>query len=178
VLRENAALGLHGRWSRLLVVASIIVIIAYQASVVAGQVAAGATLTVLRGTVSVVRGDGSALSPASSGLAVGVGDRVATVGAASALVTFFDGSEVELGGDTTISIQEMSSGPGGQVSIGIENVLGSTINRVATLANPGSSYRVTAGGSVALVRGTVFGHRHEASGSVTVYLTQAINQSV
>ena len=149
--------------------------IAYQASVVAGQVAAGATLTVLRGTVSVVHGDGNAISPAGNGLAMGVGDRVATVGSSSALVTFFDGSEVELGGDTTIVLQELTNGPGRQVTISIENVLGSTINRVATLTDPGSSYRVTAGGSVALVRGTVFGHRHEASGAVTVYLTQATN---
>src|SRR6266536_6514176 len=72
VPRENAGWWLRGRWSRLLIIASVIVMIAYQASVVAGQVGAGATLTVLRGTVSLVRGDGSALSPASSGLAVGV----------------------------------------------------------------------------------------------------------
>jgi hypothetical protein len=160
------------RW---VLIVTIVIATAYQASVVAGQVGAGATLTVLRGSVSVVRSDGSAVAPASSGLALDVGDRVATIGASSALVTFFEGSEVELGGDTTIALQELSSGPGNKVSISIENVLGSTINRVATLTNAGSSYQVTAGGSVALVRGTVFGHRHDASGNVTVYLTEASN---
>src|SRR6266498_3537841 len=88
VPRENAGRWLHGRWSRLLIIASVIVMIAYQASVVAGQVGAGATLTVLRGTVSMVRSDGGAVAPASrrfmtggrcgglSGPAVPWGDRL------------------------------------------------------------------------------------------------------
>src|SRR4051812_15380763 len=64
--------------------------------------AIGATLTVLRGTTAVQRADRTPLSPATSGLLLNIGDQVATLANASALVTFFDGSEVELGADTTI----------------------------------------------------------------------------
>src|SRR5687768_13391138 len=108
-------------WS---IVLAVVIATVMQTSTVLGQVATGATLTVLRGTTSVVRSDGSAIQPASTGLTLNSGDRVATVGRASALVTFFDGSEVELGADTTIRIQEMESRAGGQISILLENVLG------------------------------------------------------
>src|SRR5882724_3269971 len=128
-------IGSHGRWLRPLLAVAIILATAFQTGIVVGQIAAGATLTVLRGTVSVVHSDGSAVSPASSGLTVGIGDHIATVGRSSALVTFFEGSEVELGADTTIVIQELSSGSGDLVTIIIENVLGSTVNRVTTFAN-------------------------------------------
>ena len=165
----------RARWLRVFLVIAMVLVTAYQAGIVAGQVSAGATLTVLRGQVSVVRGDGTAVAPASSGMTLGVGDRVATVGSASALVTFFEGSEVELGSDTTIAIRELEAGAGSLVTIVIENILGSTINRVATLTDRGSSYRVESGGTVALVRGTVFGHRVEPGGNVTVYLVQANN---
>src|SRR4051794_31950450 len=101
---------MRGRWLRLLLAVSIVIATAYQTGIVVGQISAGATLTVLRGTVSVVKSDGSALAPAGSGQTLGVGDRIATVGRSSALVTFFEGSEVELGADTTIVIQALGSG--------------------------------------------------------------------
>lgn len=143
---------------------------------VSGQVGAGATLTVLRGTVAVSRADGSSDGRAASGLTLGSGDSVGTVGAQSgALVTFFDGSEVELGGETTIILRDIARGAGGRVNISFENVVGSTVNRVIRMTDPGSSYRVEAGSTVALVRGTVFGHRRSEDGRVTVALVQADN---
>jgi hypothetical protein len=65
---------------------------------VRAQVVVGASLTVLRGSVGVLRSDGTPISPAASGLALGPGDQIATLGRSSALVTFFEGSELELGG--------------------------------------------------------------------------------
>jgi FecR protein len=131
------------------------------------QTAVGATLTVLRGTAAVLKADGTKLSPGSSGLATSVGDQIATVGRSSALVTFFDGSELELGADTTIVVREMAS-QGGRTTIDVESVVGATVHCVVTLTDPGSSYRVEAGGTVALVRGTVFAHYRDPSGDITV----------
>ncbi|MCC7371493.1 MAG: FecR domain-containing protein [Chloroflexi bacterium] len=156
--------------SRLLVVTLIVVGLLWQASFALGQVAAGATVTVLRGTVSVSRADGTAVMPASSGLVLGVGDTVATVGRSSALVTFFDGSEIELGADTAIVIQNMQAGSAGEKTILIKNVVGSTVHRIVALATPGSSYRIEANGTVTDVRGTTLGHRVDEDGNVTVYL--------
>jgi hypothetical protein len=127
----------------------------------------GATLTVLRGTVGVLRADGSPISPATSGLTLGAGDQIATVGSASALVTFFEGSELELGGNSTIIIREAAR-EGQVTTITVQSVVGTTLNRVVALSNPGSSYRLEAGGTVALVRGTVFAQHVDPSGDITV----------
>ena len=154
---------------------TVVVVAVVQTSTVLGQVATGATLTVIRGTTSVVRGDGSAVQPAATGLTLNAGDRIATIGRGSALVTFFDGTEVELGENTTIRIQETESRPGGQITIVLENVLGSTLHKVATLTNPGSSYEIVSGGSVALVRGTTAIFRTDDQGNVTFYLIEASN---
>ncbi len=135
--------------------------------------AVGATLTVLSGVVGVLRADGAPVSPARSGMTLGRGDQVATVGRASALVTFFEGSEVELGGDTTIVLRDLGQ-EGTQTAIGVESVLGTTVHRVVTLANPGSTYRVDSGGTVAMVRGTVFGHHADAGGDITVAVGQGV----
>ncbi len=48
--------------------------------------------------------------------------------------------------------------------------MGSTVHRVAELTDAGSSYRVEAGATVALVRGTTFGQRVEPDGDITVAL--------
>ena len=56
-------------------------------AVTRAQTPQGATLTVLSGVVSVLFVDGSTSQPAPSGLTLGVGDRVATIGG-PALVTF------------------------------------------------------------------------------------------
>jgi hypothetical protein len=143
-----------------------------QARVTLGQINFGATLTVLRGTVSVVQGNGTAVSPAPNGMKLNAGDRVATVGRASALVTFFDGSEVELGADTTIAIED-ATGNGDLVTIIIENIVGATVHHVATLTNPGSTYKVVANDTEMLVKGTVVGHGNDGDGNTTVYLIQS-----
>jgi len=154
----------------LVLLATIMVI---QSGLALGQITFGATLTVLRGPVSVVRGDGGAVAPASSGLTLNAGDRVATIGKASALVTFFDGSEVELGADTTIAILDASGGSGNLVSIIIENILGSTVHQVATLTNPGSTYQIAAGGTITEVHGTTIGNSVDSQGNVTSYLLES-----
>lgn len=105
------------------------------------QTASGATLTVLRGAAAVRKADGTPLSPAPSGLTIGVGDQVSSLASSSALVTFFDGSELELGADTSLTVQEMA-GQGGRTTISVQSVFGATIHRVVTLTDPGSSSRI------------------------------------
>jgi hypothetical protein len=116
------------------------------------QVEDGATMTVLRGQVAVVRPDGTARQPAPSGILVYAGDEIRTLSAAGALITFFVGTELELGDDTVIRV-EAASRDGERIEVSLTQVLGQTVSRVETFAHPGSSYRVEAGGAVALVRG-------------------------
>jgi hypothetical protein len=140
------------------------------ASAAAAQSPQGATLTVTAGTVAVVQGAGGAVQPAPSGLTLAVGDQVATVGRSSALVTFFEGTELELGQETTIVLREIRSGGNREVHIVVEDVLGSTVNRIQAFVNPNSSYQVqTPGGRVvALIRGSTVGFTHFETGGTFV----------
>src|SRR5215208_2219540 len=88
-----------------------------------------ATLTVLRGTTAIRTASGSPVSPAPSGMTVGEGDQVATLARSSALVTFFDGTEIELGADTTIVVRELAS-QGSRSTITLESVVGTTVHHV------------------------------------------------
>ena len=119
------------------------------------QVEQGATMTVLRGQVAVVRSDGSAVQPAPSGTVVNPGDEIRTLGSTSALITFFVGTEIEMDQNTTIAVEEVSK-QGDRIDISLRQTIGTTVNRVQTLTGSGSTYRIDAGGAVALVRGTTF----------------------
>jgi len=103
-------------------------------------------MTVLRGQVAVIRPDGSA---------VRAGDEIRTLSETGALITFFIGTEIELG-EQTILVVERVSRQGERVDVSLRQVFGATLNRVQTFADPGSSYRINAGGAVAVVRGTTF----------------------
>jgi hypothetical protein len=72
------------------------------------QVEDGATLTVLRGQVAVLRPDGSAVQPAPSGTVVRRGDEIRTLTATGALITFFAGTEIELGAETILVVERVS----------------------------------------------------------------------
>jgi len=119
------------------------------------QVGDGATMTVLRGQVAVLRADGSATQPGPSGTLIAAGDEIRTLTATGALITFFAGTEIELGEQTVLVVERVSR-QGERVDISLKQVFGVALHRVQSLSDPGSSYRVDVGGAVALVRGTEF----------------------
>ena len=121
----------------------------------AAQVEDTATITVLRGEVAVLRPDGSALQPAPSGSVIRAGDEIRTLTPAGALITFFAGTEIELGSGTILVVERVSR-QGDRIDVSLKQVFGMTLHRVQTLTDPLSSYRVDAGGAVAVVRGTEF----------------------
>lgn len=133
---------------------ALLLVIVSPASLFA-QIQQGATLTVLRGEIAIIRADGSADQPAASGSTVSIGDEIRTIGRAGALVTFFAGTEIELGADTILVVERLSK-DGDKIDISLRQVLGASVNRVQTLAGSGSTYQIQAGGAVALVRGTTF----------------------
>jgi len=122
---------------------------------VSAQIQQGATMTVLRGQVAIIRQDGSADQPAPSGATVQIGDEIRTVGKAGALITFFSGTEVELGEDTSLVVEDIEK-DGDRISVSLRQAFGASLHRVSTISGSDSLYRVEAGGAVALVRGTTF----------------------
>jgi hypothetical protein len=158
-------------WSAVRVLISFLtvnVLLLALVGVVAAQAPQGATLTVVSGTVGVVKANGSPLQPAPNGLTLAVGDQVATLANSTALVTFFEGSELEMAANTTVVLKEIRSS-GNEVHVLVEDVLGTTIGRVRAFANPNSDFRLQNPGGqvVAIARGsTVFGHSAENSSAV------------
>jgi hypothetical protein len=143
------------RAGRLLLGLMVLLAVLVSGGSASAQVQQGATLTVLRGQVAVVRADGTAVQPAPNGATVNVGDEIRTISKSGALITFFSGTEIEMGEDTILVVDQLSRN-GDQISVSLRQVLGSTINRVQSIAGTGNSYQIQAGGAVALVRGTTF----------------------
>jgi len=155
MLNRNSS-PLRGQFSpsarRLLALLALLSMILPPRQVALAQVQDGATMTVLRGEVAVIRPDGSATEPAPSGTILQVGDEIRTLTPAGALVTFFVGTEIEMGSGTVLVVQQITR-QGERIEISLRQVLGTTLTRTQTFSDPGSSYRIDAGGAVAIIRG-------------------------
>ncbi len=82
-------------------------------------------------------------------------DEIRTLTRSGALITFSAGAEIELGEETILVVESVSR-QGQRIDISLKQAFGATVSRLASAVDPGSSYRVNAGGAVALVRGTEF----------------------
>jgi hypothetical protein len=122
------------------------------------QVSPGASLTVVRGSVAVKRPDGTAIYPAGTGLTLALGDIVGTLERTRAIVTFFSGTEIELGSNTTIVIRRLDRDLLDEAQVGIENVVGLTVIRVPVGAPRQSWVEVVNGDTIAEIRSGEVGH--------------------
>src|SRR6266536_1130213 len=138
-------------------------------SLVLCQVGPGASLTVIRGSVAVSRPDGTAIFPAGTGLTLAVGDVVGTIERTRAIVTFFSGSEIELGSNTTIVIRRLDRDLLDDARVTVENLTGLSVIRVPAGAPTESAIRVINGDTVAVIRSGEVGHGVDPdSNNVTV----------
>ena len=113
------------------------------------------TLTIVNGSVSILVPGSSNWGPGSNGMTLSVGTRINTMPDSRAMITFYDGSTVELDQSTDIEIQNSES-EGQSRRIVLKQVLGKSINRVIELLDPGSRYEIQTPSAYALVRGTLF----------------------
>lgn len=144
-------------WPRLVLALALLAFVLPSASALS-QVGPGASLTVLRGSVAVSRGDGTAIYPAGTGLTLSVGDMVGTLDRTRALVTFFTGSEVELGSNTSIIIRRLDRDLLDEARVTLENVSGLTVIRVPQDGPPEGAVRILSHDTVAEVRSGEAGH--------------------
>jgi len=115
------------------------------------------TLSSLTGDVQVLRQGTSAWIAATSGMEIGTGDSLKTGSDGYVLITFFDGSVMEVEADTEISVEELSVASGtGSTTVRINQVIGNTLNRVENLIDSSSTYEVETLAGSAVVRGTIF----------------------
>jgi len=155
---------------RLLPLASIVAAVSLIAAfLLTQQPGAGAStvLTVLDGSVTVASG-ASDFAPASDGDLLDRGDRVRTLTGGHAVVTFFDGSTIELEPTTTIEIEAASARPDGSVTIQVFQSIGRTWASVQELTHAASRFELRTPTTSATVRGTGFIVEVLSDGTTTV----------
>jgi len=116
---------------------------------------ASSTVTVLSGDVLVSHA-GSDFVSLADGDIVGPGDVVRTQDGARAVITYFEGSTVEIEPGSELSIDEASSRPDGSTVILMTQNVGRTWHVVTHLLSGGSRYDVRTPNTTASVRGTAF----------------------
>ena len=114
------------------------------------------TLSDLDGDVQVQRQGTKTWIAATSGMEIWAGDSLKTGGDGD-VITFFDGSVMEIQADSEISVEELNMASGtGSTTVRINQVLGNTLNRVENMVDSSSTYEVETLAGSAVVRGTIF----------------------
>jgi hypothetical protein len=120
--------------------------------------------------VGVVAETGSSMwQEAEVGTTLETGDSIKAGRDSQAVITFFDGSTIELEANTEVKVSELGITDEGSTTIKLEQVIGTTISRVQKLTDPASSYEVEAPACVAVVRGSVLKLVVSPSGKTTIY---------
>ena len=119
--------------------------------------AAGAstTLTIISGTVSI-RAAGRDFGAAPDGAILAVGDTVRTGSDGRAVLTYFEGTTVEIEPASELTIDAASAGPDGSTVLLMTQNIGRTWHVVTHLLSGNSKYEVRTPASTASVRGTQF----------------------
>ena len=124
------------------------------------------------GTVQVLKNGSTNPVNTTKGMELGVGDTITTGDNGSASLTFFDGSVMEIKANSEILINELSTSSTGSTTVSLNEVVGSTINRIGKLVDSASKYEVETPAAVAVVRGTVFDLLVQQNGTTTVKAEQ------
>ncbi|HEV8671556.1 MAG TPA: FecR family protein [Candidatus Limnocylindria bacterium] len=163
---------------RFVIAALVAALVVVPAVLVLTQQRAASAATILRvldGSASVARGT-AAFVVAADGDIVSVGDRVQTGDRSHAIVTFFDGSTLEIEPATTVQIEESSSTGAGAISIRIAQTIGRTWASVRKLTRADSKFEIRTPALTAGVRGTGFITEVLADGATTVQTTDGTVQ--
>jgi hypothetical protein len=98
------------------------------------------------------------------------GSRVKTDTGATAAITFFDGSTIDLNGGTEISLDELlSKSQTTPKTIKISQTIGETGSNIVKLVDPASRYEINTQSGVAAVRGSQMVVQVVSDGTTSVY---------
>jgi hypothetical protein len=132
--------------------------------------AANMVLTIIDGSAEVARGAGP-FTRVADGVVLSAGDRVRTSDRSHAVVTFLDGSTMELEPATAITIVQVSAASTGAITIQIAQALGRTWSSIQRLARSDSKFELRTPSATATVRGTGFATDVLPDGTTTVTTT-------
>lgn len=141
------------------------------ASSTASSASEATIVSIARGEVLVMKAGTTAWNKASPGMTLEEGDRIKTGADSDAVITFFEGSIVELEADTEVTVAELNIAEDtGSTTIKLWQQIGKTRSRVEKLVDPASRYEVETPAGAALVRGTWVDVRVDEVGDTTVYV--------
>lgn len=127
-------------------------------------------LTVLAGFADIAKRNAPFL-PAADGAILAFDDRVRTGGSSHALITFYDGSSVELEPATELRVDEVTPTSEGAITIRMTQTAGRSWSAVGKLLHPSSRYEIQTPAATILVRGTGFEVRIARDGRTSVAAT-------
>jgi len=144
----------------------------------ATKVAAFTPLTVLSivgGNVEIQQPGATSWTNGKEGITLEAGDKVKTDAGATATITFFDGSTIELNSSTEISLDELlSKSSTSPKTIKIGQTIGETSSSIVKLVDPASRYEVDTQAGVAAVGGSKMVVTVATDGTTGVYNLEGI----
>ena len=132
-------------------------------------------LSIVGGNVEIQQPGTSNWTNGKEGITLEAGDKVKTDAGATATITFFDGSTIELNGSTEISLDELlSKSSTSPKTIKIGQTIGETSSSIVKLVDPASHYEVDTQAGVAAVGGSKMVVTVATDGTTGVYNLEGI----
>jgi hypothetical protein len=114
------------------------------------------TISSVTGEVSVLKAGTSTWTAAAPGMSLEENDHIRTGPGSNAIITFFEGSTIELAANTEIGVSELGIAEAGNSTlIKLQQEIGTTRSRVEKLVDPASNYEIETPAGAAVVRGSV-----------------------
>jgi len=132
------------------------------------------TFSLLSGSAAVQMPGSDRWQQATDGIVLQAGSKVTTAADSHALLTFFEGSTINLEPNTEIEIQTLQKVDASRTEIILKQWVGKTWSRVVKMGDTGSRYEIETPAAVAMVRGTLFETEVGDIGSTTVRTTQGL----
>ena len=124
-------------------------------------------LSIVGGNVLIQKADNTNWNNGTNGMILKAGDRIKTDSGATATITFFDGSTINLNSNTEISLDTLINKSSSK-SIELSQEIGETISHAVKLMDPTSKYQITTPSAVAAVGGTIMQVLVNNDGSTSV----------
>jgi hypothetical protein len=131
-----------------------------------GGTAGGTILSNIQGEVLVKKAGNADWVKVEVKMVLDQGDMIKSGTTADAIITFFDGSTIELKSGTQVEISELVKGK--TTRIKLKQEIGETISKVKKLVDPASMYEIETPAAIAGVRGSSMLVRVVSDGTTTV----------
>jgi uncharacterized repeat protein (TIGR01451 family) len=113
-------------------------------------------LSITEGDVFLMKSGTETWVEAEVGMTLEIGDTIKAGDDSRAVITFFEGSTIELEASTEIKVVELNiAADTGSTAISLGQEIGRTISRVEKLTDPASRYEIETPDAAAVIRGTI-----------------------